>query len=405
MISYLLASAVTQPFIATTSDIWGTQTKVLWLSVATLVGGSIICALSQSPVLILAGLTLQGLGSGGMISLVQVISDRLVPSRRRPGGHCIVSASWAIGSVAGPFIGSKLASTATFYRLALFNTPLCGLSLALIPWVVPSCGSSTQCSWLRVDWEGMVLFLSSVSSLVFGITWSGVNFAWTSKFTFLTIAIGSSGIILFIIWERNVAEFPIFQATLFRKASQIAAYFYCCFQGAIVRLFSDEYVKMLIKAIVFLPAIFLAFLLRLCTAANTKTINSLYSALLLFIAARESLVTSHHRLSTTQRDPQGRLDSYHPGLGLPSAPRDRYSTPDTNFSPRHWRPWNWVASECRQLPDNYRPLQLKFGTCYVLVLSKFRNVSGCRGWGKGVSKHYGALSHQIWCLHVNCTRP
>ena len=230
-----MTSAVSQPFIATLADSFGLHRKLLWLSVGTFAVASIICALSRTFTPLLAGRFIQGIGGGGILTLVQIIFARLVPLRERPRWFSIVLAAWAIGTVGGPFVGSILATKTSFHWIFWLNLPLCGLALVLIPFVVPSFPTMAPCSWSQVDWVGAVVILSSTTSILLGLSWGGVTFPWTSKWTLLALGLGIFGILLFNIWEHNFAKVPFIRASMFGTHALVAAYFCAFLQGLIVR--------------------------------------------------------------------------------------------------------------------------------------------------------------------------
>ena len=73
--AYLLTYSAISPFWAKCSDIFGRKPILLLANVIFLVG-SLICALSYSPAMLIAGRAIQGAGGGGLIILVNItISD------------------------------------------------------------------------------------------------------------------------------------------------------------------------------------------------------------------------------------------------------------------------------------------------------------------------------------------
>ena len=81
--SYLLVVAVTMPFTASISDIFG-RPQALFTAVLSFTVGTILCAVSHSIDLMLAGRCLQGIGGGAVIILSLVILSDIVPLRFRP---------------------------------------------------------------------------------------------------------------------------------------------------------------------------------------------------------------------------------------------------------------------------------------------------------------------------------
>jgi MFS family permease len=103
--SYLLACAVSQPFIAALSDIFGRK-ELLLTSVLFFTMGTALCApIAKNFTVFFIGRAIQGIGGGGIITMGQVIFADIVPLRQRPKYFSIVLAAWALGSVLGPLIG------------------------------------------------------------------------------------------------------------------------------------------------------------------------------------------------------------------------------------------------------------------------------------------------------------
>ncbi len=94
--SYLLSSAVFQPFIADLSDIFGRQ-QLIQSSLVFFTTGSIICARAGSFPVLLAGRCVKGIGGGGIITMGQVVFADIVPLRQRAKWFALVLVAWALG--------------------------------------------------------------------------------------------------------------------------------------------------------------------------------------------------------------------------------------------------------------------------------------------------------------------
>jgi MFS family permease len=94
--SYLLSSAVFQPFIHDLSDIFGRQ-KLVQSSLVCFTAGSIICARAGNFRVLLAGRCLKGIGGGGIITMGQVVFADFVPLRQRAKWFALVLVAWALG--------------------------------------------------------------------------------------------------------------------------------------------------------------------------------------------------------------------------------------------------------------------------------------------------------------------
>jgi MFS family permease len=94
--SYLLSSAVFQPFIHDLSDIFGRQ-QLVQSSLVCFTAGSIICARAGNFRVLLAGRCLKGIGGGGIITMGQVVFADIIPLRQRAKWFALVLVAWASG--------------------------------------------------------------------------------------------------------------------------------------------------------------------------------------------------------------------------------------------------------------------------------------------------------------------
>jgi hypothetical protein len=78
--AYLLAGASSEPVWAKISDIFGRK-PILMLANATFLAGSVVCALSKGMATLIAGRVIQGLGSGGLLVLVNILIGDLFSPR------------------------------------------------------------------------------------------------------------------------------------------------------------------------------------------------------------------------------------------------------------------------------------------------------------------------------------
>jgi MFS family permease len=92
----------------TFSAVFGRR-PIMLLACFILALGSIICAVSKSFTVMLIGRTVQGVGSGGFVAVVQVIITDMFPLRERAQYYALISTVYAIGSITAPIMGGALA--------------------------------------------------------------------------------------------------------------------------------------------------------------------------------------------------------------------------------------------------------------------------------------------------------
>ncbi|RDI85373.1 hypothetical protein Vi05172_g4788 [Venturia inaequalis] len=225
--SYLLTSAVFQPFIGALSDAFGRR-GALFSSLSLFTVGTIVCARANSFAVLLTGRCVQGIGGGGIVSLTSIIFCDIVPLRQRPKYFAAVLASWAIGTVTGPVVGGACIDNINWRWAFYINLPFCAIGLVMVPLCV-KLKAVQQRSVLEkikgVDWIGGVLFIGSMTVLLMGLSWAGIQYSWRSLQTLVPIFVGVAGLVVLSGWERW-AKLPFLRASLFYNVSAIMA-FYC----------------------------------------------------------------------------------------------------------------------------------------------------------------------------------
>ncbi|MCG6451121.1 MFS transporter, partial [Vibrio parahaemolyticus] len=103
-VGYRLAGAASVPVYGWLGDQYGRK-KMLAIALSIFGIGSIVCALAVNMPLLVAGRIVQGLGSGGLMSLSQALIGELVPPRQRARFQGYFSALFALASIGGPVLG------------------------------------------------------------------------------------------------------------------------------------------------------------------------------------------------------------------------------------------------------------------------------------------------------------
>src|ERR1700730_745732 len=101
---YLLASTVSTPLWGKLGDLYGRK-RLFQAAIVIFLVGSALCGLSQNMAELILFRSLQGLGGGGLIVLVQAIIADIVPPRERGRYQGLFGAVFGLSSVAGPLLG------------------------------------------------------------------------------------------------------------------------------------------------------------------------------------------------------------------------------------------------------------------------------------------------------------
>ncbi|PMD31069.1 MFS general substrate transporter [Hyaloscypha variabilis F] len=232
--SYLLVSAVVQPFIVNLSDIFGRR-PVMLSSIGIFTAGTVICCVTNNYAVFIVGRSVQGIGGGGSFALVSVILADIIPLRQRAQYQAVTSLAWSFAAITGPLIGGLFSQHTTWRWCFYINFPFCVFAFVMTSLVVKlnidRPALSLKAKALSIDWIGAFLFIASACSFLIGIMWGGSQYAWSTMKTILPIVLGTVGLISCLFWEAYGATQPFFRLSLFRSRTSNAAYFCVFLQG------------------------------------------------------------------------------------------------------------------------------------------------------------------------------
>ena len=128
--AFLLGSAAATASWGKFSDVWGRK-PVLLCANAVFILGCALCGAANSLTMLIAGRAVQGIGAGGLLTLVNIIIGDLFSARERGKYYGMIGMVWATASALGPVVGGVLTSNVSwrwcFYinRKFTFLHPLC----------------------------------------------------------------------------------------------------------------------------------------------------------------------------------------------------------------------------------------------------------------------------------------
>ncbi|KAK8120205.1 Major Facilitator Superfamily protein [Apiospora kogelbergensis] len=232
--SYMLASTVVQPPVASMSHILGRRI-MLYLSAAGFGGGSLIVALAKNFNVVLGGRT------------VQILISDLIPLAHRGIWFSINSIMWCVGTAAGPLVGAAFAQYVSWRWIFWINLPIVGVAMIFVTFFLKleTLPGHILEKLGQFDWLGATLFSVSSAGFLFGITTGGVMFACIfgkphklltqlpggSYQVLIPLLVGLVGILAFIYWEFCFAEEPILEKRMFKTFTATSTYVGCMLQG------------------------------------------------------------------------------------------------------------------------------------------------------------------------------
>ncbi|KAK6222292.1 hypothetical protein LQW54_000992 [Pestalotiopsis sp. IQ-011] len=222
--AFFVCSAAFQPLFGHLCNIFGRRWITL-LIVAIFTLGSGICGGATTGGMFIAGRAVQGMGSGGIIMVVDIIVSDLVPLRRRGNYIAIVLAIYGVGTSLGPFIGGAIVSSTTWRWVFWMNLPIGGASLAIL-YVFLHVSYNKDVAWpqklKRIDYGGCGILMASSVAILYALSYAGSKYAWSSWHTLVPLLLGFFGLVLFGYYETtSLAVEPVVPPRLFHNRTSI----------------------------------------------------------------------------------------------------------------------------------------------------------------------------------------
>ena len=189
----LLAAAVSMPIAGRLADLFGKQ-RVLTACAAILLGGSLVCALSDTLVPMLAGRALQGMAMGFIpvgISLMREIT----PPQLTGSAVAAMSATLGVGGAIGLPLSAWIVDAADWHDLFWAATALAAVVMALTWFLVPHVHDAQPG---RFDVPGAVGLAVGLVAVLVGIS-KATTWGWGDPRTIGSVV---AGLVVLLAWGR-----------------------------------------------------------------------------------------------------------------------------------------------------------------------------------------------------------
>jgi MFS family permease len=197
---FLLASAVAAPLFGRLGDIYGKR-RVLLVSLAAFALGSLLCALTDTIAVAIAGRIIQGFGAATGALVLGLIRDTL-PAAGIPRGIGLVVGATALGGSVGLILSGVLVdrfgATSIFWFLLI-------LALVLIVSAAGLVGESPVRAESRVDIGGVATLGGGLALLLLAVS-KGRVWGWSSADTVGTFVLAGLLLVAFVAVERRVRQ-------------------------------------------------------------------------------------------------------------------------------------------------------------------------------------------------------
>jgi EmrB/QacA subfamily drug resistance transporter len=209
--AYLLASTASTPLWGKAGDLYGRK-RVFQLAIVVFLLGSALCGASQNMYELIIFRGVQGIGGGGLISLVFAIIGDVIPPRQRGRYQGYFGAVFGVSSVVGPLIGGFAVDNLTWRYIFYVNLPLGIVALVVTNRVLQLPAVKRE---VKIDWWGALLIVAAVSSILLATQTGGTDYPWASWQVVGLFVLGAVLLVGFVVRERMAPE-PILPLELFR---------------------------------------------------------------------------------------------------------------------------------------------------------------------------------------------
>ncbi|MCD1570869.1 MFS transporter [Agromyces mediolanus] len=209
----LLATAVSTPIWGKLADLVDRKV-LLQLALGLFVVGTAIAGFAQDTGMLIAVRVVQGLGAGGLMSLVMIAVALIISPRERGKYMGVVGGIMALATIGGPLLGGVITDAFGWRANFFIGIPFAVAAIIMIQRTLHL--PKPNRARVRIDYLGAVLLTVGVSVLLIWVSMGGSQFEWDSMQSYLMIGGAVLALLAFIVTEFFVPE-PIVPMSLFRN--------------------------------------------------------------------------------------------------------------------------------------------------------------------------------------------
>ncbi|KAL4942045.1 hypothetical protein BDV06DRAFT_170518 [Aspergillus oleicola] len=223
--SYFLTLTSFQPLYGKLSDIFGRKSCLLF-AYAVFGIGCLACGLAGSINQLIAARVFQGIGGGGMTTVVSILLSDIIPLRERGVWQGVINIIYATGSGVGAPLGGILADYIGWRWAFIAQFPLCIIAFTAV-YIVLDLPAPEDSHWKaklrRIDFPGAIVLIGAVLGFLVGFD-RGSNVSWTMPLTIVSLSVSAFLFVLFVVVEIYYAAEPFAPGHIIFDRGFVAAY-------------------------------------------------------------------------------------------------------------------------------------------------------------------------------------
>jgi EmrB/QacA subfamily drug resistance transporter len=210
-----LTSTSAMPVYGKLSDIYGRRALLLPAIVVFAIA-SVLCALSQTLLQLIAFRALQGLGGAGLMAMAQAAIADVVAPRERGKYQGYMAGTWGVASICGPIIGGWVTDNLSWHWIFWINLPICVAAFYLSDRALRLLKVKRR-QGTRIDFGGAALLTGFITLCLMVMSWGGVQYAWTSPTILGLFALAVLMLAALVAQERRFPD-PLLPPRLFANS-------------------------------------------------------------------------------------------------------------------------------------------------------------------------------------------
>ncbi len=198
--AYLLTASVATPIVGRLGDMFGKE-RLLLITLICFAAGSLICALSHSIGLLIAGRAVQGVGGAVFPLAFGIIRDEFPPERVATGIG-LISATFGIGGGAGLVLSGLIVDHLAYEWIFWLALVFVVIAIVATHLFVPE---SPIKSPAKIDWVGAGLLSVGLAALLIGVS-EGASWGWSDARIVGMFGGAAAVLCAWVVWERRVPQ-------------------------------------------------------------------------------------------------------------------------------------------------------------------------------------------------------